>query len=139
MHGQRLNIRTPKDAVRAGIAYLSEDRKRYGLMLGLSVQTNTSIAAMKRFLRAGFFLSDAREEQNMRRMIDELSIKTPSTHQLTRFLSGGNQQKVVLAKWLTRNCDVLIFDEPTRGIDVARKTRSTSCWIAWPRKERPSS
>ena len=121
VHGQCLNIRTPKDAVRAGIAYLSEDRKRYGLMLGLSVQTNTSIAAMKRFLRAGFFLSDAREEQNMRRMIDELSIKTPSTHQLTRFLSGGNQQKVVLAKWLTRNCDVLIFDEPTRGIDVGAK------------------
>ena len=121
VHGKKLNIRTPEDAVRGGIAYLSEDRKRYGLMLGLSVRTNTSIASMRRFVHAGFFLSEALEEKNMRAMIRELAIKTPSGRQLARYLSGGNQQKVVLAKWLTRNCDVLIFDEPTRGIDVGAK------------------
>ncbi len=119
--GKLVSIRTPEDAVKHGIAYLSEDRKRFGLMLGLSIQTNTSIATMKKFLTGGFFLNDQAEKKNMDAMIDELDIKTPSVRQLARFLSGGNQQKVVLAKWLTRNCDVLIFDEPTRGIDIGAK------------------
>ena len=119
--GQKVNIRTPEDAVRHGIAYLSEDRKRYGLMLGLSIQTNTAIASMKQFVRGGFLLNDSAERRNMEKRIEELEIKTPSVRQLARYLSGGNQQKIVLAKWLTRNCDVLIFDEPTRGIDVGAK------------------
>ena len=90
-------------------------------MLGLSIQTNASMATMKKFLRGKFFLNEKAETKNMEENIRDLAIKTPSVHQLARFLSGGNQQKVVLAKWLTRNCDVLIFDEPTRGIDVGAK------------------
>ena len=121
INGQPVNIRTPEDAVRHGIAYLSEDRKRYGLMLGLSIQTNTAIADMKRFLKGKFFLNDRAERENMEARIRDLDIKTPSVRQLARYLSGGNQQKVVLAKWLTRNCDVLFFDEPTRGIDIGAK------------------
>ena len=119
--GKKVTIRTPEDAVKNGIAYLSEDRKRFGLMLGLSIQTNASMATMKKFLRGKFFLNEKAETKNMEENIRDLAIKTPSVHQLARFLSGGNQQKVVLAKWLTRNCDVLIFDEPTRGIDVGAK------------------
>ncbi|MGJ4849393.1 sugar ABC transporter ATP-binding protein [Bacillota bacterium Meth-B3] len=122
VNGKKADIRTPEDAVRNGIAYLSEDRKRYGLMLGMSVETNVSIATMRKFLAGGFFLSDRREARHARDMAESLSIKTPTVKQLVRFLSGGNQQKVVLAKWLTRNCDVLIFDEPTRGIDVGAKS-----------------
>lgn len=122
VNGRAVKIKTPKDAVKNGIAYLSEDRKRYGLMLGLDVQTNISIATMKRFLHAKFFLNRQGEGENAREMIKNLSIKTPGTRQFVRFLSGGNQQKVVLAKWLTRDCDVLIFDEPTRGIDVGAKS-----------------
>ncbi len=121
INGKPVDIRTPEDAVRHGIAYLSEDRKRFGLMLGLSIQTNTAIASMSRFLRGRFFLNESAEQQNMEESIRDLDIKTPSTRQLARFLSGGNQQKVVLAKWLTRNCDVLFFDEPTRGIDIGAK------------------
>ena len=121
VNGKPVSIRTPEDAVKNGVAYLSEDRKRFGLMLGLSIQTNTSIATMQNFLTGGFFLNDQAEKKNMDAMISELDIKTPSVRQLARFLSGGNQQKVVLAKWLTRNCDVLIFDEPTRGIDIGAK------------------
>jgi len=121
VNGKKVSINAPSDAVKHGIAYLSEDRKRYGLMLGLSVQTNASIATMRRFLTGGFFLSDRREGANARKMVGELSIKTPTLRQRARFLSGGNQQKLVLAKWLTRNCDILIFDEPTRGIDVGAK------------------
>ncbi|MEA4897870.1 MAG: sugar ABC transporter ATP-binding protein [Eubacteriales bacterium] len=122
VNGKKADIRTPEDAVRNGIAYLSEDRKRYGLMLGMSVETNVSIATMRKFLAGGFFLSDRREARHARDMAESLSIKTPTVKQLVRFLSGGNQQKVVLAKWLTRNCDILIFDEPTRGIDVGAKS-----------------
>ena len=121
INGEPVDIRTPEDAVRHGIAYLSEDRKRFGLMLGLSIQTNTAIASMARFLRGRFFLNEPAEKRNMEERINDLDIKTPSTRQLARFLSGGNQQKVVLAKWLTRNCDVLFFDEPTRGIDIGAK------------------
>ena len=119
--GRKVSIKTPEDAVKNGIAYLSEDRKRFGLMLGLSIQTNASMATMKKFVRGKFFLNEKAETRNMEENIRDLAIKTPSVHQLARFLSGGNQQKVVLAKWLTRNCDVLIFDEPTRGIDVGAK------------------
>ena len=121
VNGKKVTIKTPEDAVKNGIAYLSEDRKRFGLMLGLSIQTNASMATMHKFVRGKFFLNDSAEKKNMEENVRDLAIKTPSVRQLARFLSGGNQQKVVLAKWLTRNCDVLIFDEPTRGIDVGAK------------------
>ncbi|HSK69716.1 MAG TPA: sugar ABC transporter ATP-binding protein [Candidatus Limnocylindria bacterium] len=122
VNGKPVDIRTPADAVRHGIAYLSEDRKRYGLMLGMDVASNAAIAAMERFLRAGAFVRFREVEGNAEGMVRSLDIRTPSVSQLARYLSGGNQQKVVLAKWLTRDCDVLIFDEPTRGIDVGAKS-----------------
>jgi ribose transport system ATP-binding protein len=119
--GITVQVESPADAVRHGIAYLSEDRKQYGLLLGLDVETNTSIASMKDYLRGKLFINFQKARQNAEKKTKELDIRTPSVRQLVRNLSGGNQQKVVLAKWLTRNCDILIFDEPTRGIDVGAK------------------
>lgn len=121
INNQPVQIDSPFDAVAHGIAYLSEDRKRYGLMLGLDVETNISLASMRDFLSGRFFIRFKKAGENARRVAESLDIRTPSIRQITRFLSGGNQQKVVLAKWLTRNCDILIFDEPTRGIDVGAK------------------
>lgn len=119
--GRKVDIKTPSDAVRHGIAYLSEDRKRYGLLLDLDVETNTALATMKEFTKAGFFLNFKKTTQNAEKMRKALNIKTPGVKKRVKHLSGGNQQKVVLAKWLTRNCDILIFDEPTRGIDIGAK------------------
>lgn len=120
-NGQRVTIRTPQDAVKAGIGYLSEDRKRFGLAIGLSIADNTILAAAEDFCKMGVI-----DEQKVRQVTEEyikkINIKTPSISQLIRNLSGGNQQKVIIAKWLVRNCDVLIFDEPTRGIDVGAKS-----------------
>jgi len=121
VNGAPVEIHSPADAVRNGIAYLSEDRKQYGLLLGLDVETNTSIASMKDFLRGKLFINFQKACQNAEEKVSELDVRTPSVKQLVRNLSGGNQQKVVLGKWLTRNCDILIFDEPTRGIDVGAK------------------
>jgi ribose transport system ATP-binding protein len=121
VHGRKVHIRTPQDAVKAGIGYLSEDRKRFGLALGMDVQANTVMAALGRFLNFGAFLKNKAMEAAGAQYIASLSIKTPSQAQKLKFLSGGNQQKVVIAKWLLRDCDVLFFDEPTRGIDVGAK------------------
>jgi len=119
--GARVSITQPKHAVAAGIGYLSEDRKRFGLALGLGLGTNTVLASLSRFRAALGWMRDgamrAVAEQNVR----TLAIKTPSISQKVQFLSGGNQQKVVIAKWLNRDCEVLIFDEPTRGIDIGAK------------------
>ena len=121
IRGQRALIKSPEDAVARGIGYLSEDRKRFGLAVNLSVRDNLVMATYDRFVR-GLFV-EARKVKNVTQdYIDRLNIKTPSLEQLLRNLSGGNQQKVVVAKWLIRNCDVLIFDEPTRGIDVGAKS-----------------
>ncbi len=121
LHGKEINIHSPKDAVRAGIAYLSEDRKRYGLALGLSVADNMVMADLDNFSNVGFV-----DERKIRQVSDEyiekIAIKTPSINQLIKNLSGGNQQKVIIAKWLIKNCEVIIFDEPTRGIDVGAKS-----------------
>jgi ribose transport system ATP-binding protein len=122
VNGQPVCIDTPVDAVRHGIAYLSEDRKRFGLMQGLDVEINTNVAAMHRFVGAGFWIKLRQALENAGDMVRKLGIRTPSVRQLARHLSGGNQQKLVLAKWLTRDCQVLIFDEPTRGIDVGAKS-----------------
>ncbi len=121
VHGQPVSISNPAEAVRHGIGYLSEDRKRYGLMLDRDVRENVVLASMRRFASRLGFMRTRQIEQEGRKYVDRLRIKTPTTAQLVRNLSGGNQQKVVLAKWLSRNCDVLIFDEPTRGIDVGAK------------------
>ena len=121
VHGKKVEIKQPRDAVQAGIGYLSEDRKQFGLATGMDVANNIVMASLPRFVGPGGVLDDGEIRSTARKYIDQLSIKTPSERQEARLLSGGNQQKVVVAKWLLRDCDVLIFDEPTRGIDVGAK------------------
>jgi ribose transport system ATP-binding protein len=121
VHGVGRDIRAPKDAVRAGIGYLSEDRKHFGLALGMDVRANIAMASLERFSGPLGRLDETAMKEIADSYIDQLGIRTPSDRQELRLLSGGNQQKVVIAKWLLRNCDILIFDEPTRGIDVGAK------------------
>jgi ribose transport system ATP-binding protein len=121
MHGKKVDIRIPQDAVRAGIGYLSEDRKHFGLATGMDVRNNVVLASLARFAGPAGLLREGAMHDVAARYIDQLAIKTPSDRQEVRLLSGGNQQKIVIAKWLLRDCEVLIFDEPTRGIDVGAK------------------
>ncbi|MFP4010430.1 MAG: sugar ABC transporter ATP-binding protein [Spirochaetaceae bacterium] len=121
INGKLVRIDSPEDAVAYGLGYLSEDRKRFGLALDLGVSDNMAMASYDHFLK-GPFIDSAKLGSVAKRYIDRLSIKTPSLEQVLRNLSGGNQQKVVIAKWLIRNSDILIFDEPTRGIDVGSKS-----------------
>ena len=121
LNGKKLLIHSPRDAVSHGIAYLSEDRKRYGLALGLDVETNTVLAAFEKYLGPLGWVQPARTRATAEAQVRGLAIKTPSLQQKVKNLSGGNQQKVVLAKWLTADASVFIFDEPTRGIDVGAK------------------
>ena len=120
INGKKVTINTPQDAVKNGIGYLSEDRRRYGVVVQKSVNENTTLATMEEFTN-GIFINKAKEKEVSERYVKELATKTPSGDQLVVNLSGGNQQKVVIAKWLTRDSDILIFDEPTRGIDVGAK------------------
>ena len=120
VNGQKVTIKSPQDAVKHGIGYLSEDRKRYGIVVQKSVAENTTMADLDEFSN-GPFINKKKEKEVAEKFVDSLATKTPSVDQLVVNLSGGNQQKVVIAKWLTRNCDILIFDEPTRGIDVGAK------------------
>ena len=119
--GKLVHIKTPNDAVKAGIGYLSEDRKRFGLCLGLSVADNVALPNLETHV-TGPVVNDGKIQSTTSKYIDKIRIKTPGTRTKARSLSGGNQQKVVLAKWLERDCDILIFDEPTRGIDVGAKS-----------------
>ena len=121
VHGEVAQITNPADAVALGISYLSEDRKRYGLALGLDVETNVALASYGRFLRRLGQVDTKMTRPVAEERVEELAIKTPSVKQRARNLSGGTQQKVVVAKWLTAETDILIFDEPTRGIDVGAK------------------
>ena len=118
--GQIINIRSPRDAIAAGIGLLTEDRKLQGLVLGASVRDNFGLPNLGRFSRYGV-VQQNQERTEFTRYVDLLKIRIPHQEQRAINLSGGNQQKVVLAKWLARNCDVLIFDEPTRGVDVGAK------------------
>ena len=120
--GKRVHIKSPGDAVTCGVGYLSEDRKRYGLALGMDVKENIVLSAMKKFLNRFGWMDFKKASARGQEMIKALNIKTPSLEQKVKFLSGGNQQKVVIGKWLTANTDILIFDEPTRGIDVGAKS-----------------
>jgi ABC-type sugar transport system ATPase subunit len=120
INGEKQNIKSPEEAINAGIAYISEDRKRYGLVLRQDIRFNTALASFKRFTKKKL-LNDNEIIKQTERYVNELRIKTPSVEQLTKNLSGGNQQKVVLAKWLVTNPRVMIMDEPTRGIDVGAK------------------
>lgn len=119
--GKEVKIHQPKDAVQHGIGYLSEDRKRYGLTVSESVEENVSLASVDQFTKHGF-TNFRNISQITNDYIEKLAIKTPSSKQKIKNLSGGNQQKVVIAKWLLRDCEVLIFDEPTRGIDIGAKS-----------------
>ncbi|NKQ51370.1 sugar ABC transporter ATP-binding protein [Amycolatopsis sp. K13G38] len=121
VHGKRVRISTPADAARLGIGYLSEDRKRYGLLLDADVKANIALSALREQFTKGGFVRDRALRTKVGEYVGTLRIKTPSLDQTTKNLSGGNQQKVVIAKWLAKDCDVLIFDEPTRGIDVGAK------------------
>jgi ribose transport system ATP-binding protein len=116
-----LDIRSPRDAIGHGIAYLSEDRKGHGLALNMPLAHNVTLANMADVANALGFIRFEREASVAQGYVDSLAIRTPSTRQAVRLLSGGNQQKVVIAKWLFRDSRVLFFDEPTRGIDVGAK------------------
>lgn len=122
VNGEKVQIRSPRDAVKCGIGYLSEDRKRYGLALGMDVKANVVMASLDRFLGPMGALNTAKTATTAQKYVDALSIRTPSVDQKVKNLSGGNQQKVVIGKWLTADTDILIFDEPTRGIDVGAKS-----------------
>ena len=121
VNGQKVDIKTPQDAVKCGIGYLSEDRKRFGIVVDKTVAENSTMATMENFMK-GIFIDKKKEKDVAQEYVEALKTKTPSVDQLVVNLSGGNQQKVVIAKWLVRNCDILIFDEPTRGIDVGAKS-----------------
>ncbi len=121
VNGKKVDINNPKDAVKCGIGYLSEDRKRFGIVIQRTVAENSTMTYLENFTN-GIFIDKKKENKEANKYVESLAIKTPSVDQLVVDLSGGNQQKVVLAKWLVRNCDILIFDEPTRGIDVGAKS-----------------
>lgn len=119
--GKEVYIKSPVDAIKNGIGYLSEDRKRYGLALGLSVRQNILLGNYDKFSKA-LVTEDKKIKTEVEYQVRSLKIKTPSIMQLVKNLSGGNQQKVVIANWLIKECKILIFDEPTRGIDVGARS-----------------
>ncbi len=120
MKGREIKIKKPRDAVRQGIGLIPEERKKQGLILGMSLFDNSAITVLDKYSRFGF-LQRRIITGKVKKIIRDIAIKTPSTKQQAQNLSGGNQQKVVLSKWFIRDCDLYIFDEPTRGIDVGAK------------------
>ncbi len=118
--GTPAKVRSPHDGIAAGIALITEDRKAQGLVLGMTVRENTTLAHLAQYSQ-GPFIDRAAEVNVTNREIAELRVRTPSSEQAVRNLSGGNQQKVVLAKWLIGDARVFLFDEPTRGVDVGAK------------------
>jgi inositol transport system ATP-binding protein len=120
--GREVGVRSPEDAIKAGIGLVPEDRKQQALFLALAVRSNLSLAALGRLLRFGAFVDERAETALVARYQAMLNIRMASPEQLVGNLSGGNQQKVVLARWLALEPKILIVDEPTRGIDVAAKS-----------------
>jgi ABC-type sugar transport system ATPase subunit len=120
VQNKMVNIRTPQDAIQAGLGYLPEERKLQGLFLKMAIRTNVSAANIASISRNGF-VQDRLEKDLAEQYVKQLNIRTPSIDQLARNLSGGNQQKVIIAKWLAVKPKVLIVDEPTRGVDVGAK------------------
>ena len=121
INGKLVKITKPQDAVKHGLGYLSEDRKQLALALGLDIESNTVMGVFRKFARFGF-TREKKIEVAAQKQVKNLSIRTPSTKQLVGNLSGGNQQKVAIGKWLTADSEIIIFDEPTRGIDVGAKS-----------------
>ena len=119
--GKPIQLRSPQDAIQAGIALVPEDRKQQGVVLEMAVRTNIGLAGLRKYQRKFGFLNSAQESRDSAEMIGRLRIKTPHERQVVQFLSGGNQQKVVLGKWLALQPGVLLLDEPTRGIDIGAK------------------
>jgi inositol transport system ATP-binding protein len=119
--GRQVHIRSPRDAIRYGIGLVPEDRKQQALFLALAVRTNLTMAAHKRIKLWGIFIDEAAEREMVEEYRKKLNIRMASPEQLIASLSGGNQQKVTLARWLALRPKVLIVDEPTRGIDIGAK------------------
>ncbi len=121
VNGKEVTIKSPMDAVKSKIGYLSEDRKRYGIIVEKTVADNSVMASLENYC-SGPFINDRKIKKHAKKYVEMLKTKTPSVDQYVKNLSGGNQQKVVIAKWLIRDSEILIFDEPTRGIDVGAKS-----------------
>lgn len=120
LDGEKIRIRSPKQAMERGIAYLTEDRKHEGLALNMNIEQNINMSSLDKISKLSF-VNEQKARENAEEFVKKLGIKTPKLTQYARLLSGGNQQKVVIAKWLSHGAKVLIFDEPTRGIDVGAK------------------
>jgi ribose transport system ATP-binding protein len=120
IEGKECDIKSPSDAIKLGIGFVTEDRKMEGLVLGMSVGQNITMSILERLCKLNF-INDKQAVDLAKQYIERLSIRTPSYKQIVKNLSGGNQQKVVIAKWLLTQPKVLILDEPTRGIDVGAK------------------
>ncbi|MNP17215.1 Ribose import ATP-binding protein RbsA [compost metagenome] len=120
VHGHKVSIRNPDDAMKAGIGFVTEDRKDEGLVLDFSIRDNMVLTNLHSFAPKGLII-DKKEQEFVDILIQRLQIKTQSSATLVRNLSGGNQQKVVIAKWIGIGLSVLILDEPTRGVDVGAK------------------
>lgn len=121
IRGEEVRVNTPRDAIKSGLALAPEDRKSQGLVIDMTVRENVSLAALERDSRPGGFLDFGKELSISEEMIGRMRVKTPNDSQVIRYLSGGNQQKVVLGKWLSMKPGLLLLDEPTRGIDVGAK------------------
>ncbi len=121
LNGKPITLESPVDAIRAGMALVPEDRKRHGLIVDMAVRANIGLAGLRYKQRPFGFLNQTAETADTTEMIRKLRIKTPTAEQIARYLSGGNQQKVVLGKWLALGPSLLLLDEPTRGIDVGAK------------------
>ena len=119
--GKKTHVQRPQDAIRAGIGMITEDRRGTGILGCLSIADNVSISSMDQYVEAGIKLNKGKIEQLVKDNVAKLSIKTPSSKSLIQSLSGGNQQKVVVSKWLGQDMDLIIYDEPTKGIDIAAK------------------
>ena len=122
IHGEPVPLCSPRDAIAAGLVYCTEDRKKEGIVPILSVMENCNLSARPAHARFGCLINDTWEHANARQQVDSLNVKTPSLNQLIKQLSGGNQQKVILGRWLSTKIRVLLLDEPTRGIDLGAKS-----------------
>jgi ribose transport system ATP-binding protein len=120
LDGEQVNIQSPTDAIKQGVALLTEDRNHQGLILDMTVSENVTLSNLSAIMK-GMLVSREKEKNAVGTLVRELNVKTPSIKQIVRNLSGGNRQKVVLARWLFTQSRVIIFDEPTRGIDVGAK------------------